>query len=75
MKKKIIWRVLLIVGIIPFVIPFINFLYEMTVSSSWTLGDWLLLYSFVYWPTYIVGLILLALSIYKLRKLESNSSN
>ena len=75
MKKKIIWWVLLIVGIIPFAFPFINFLYEMTVSSSWTLGDWLLLYSFVYWPTYIVGLILLALSIYKLRKLEFNSSN
>lgn len=73
MKNKVIWWVLLIVGIIPFVIPFINFLYEMTVSSSWTLGDWLLLYSFVYWPTYIIGLLLLAISIYKLKKQNSAS--
>lgn len=68
MKKGLIWKILLAVGILPFVFPFITFAYEMLIESSWTLGEWLLLYSFVYWPTYLVGLILLAISAYKLIK-------
>ena len=68
MKNKKLWWFLLIIGIIPFVIPFIGYVYEMLNSSSWTLVDWLVLYSFVCWPTYIVGLILIILSAYKLRK-------
>ena len=68
MKNKIIWWILLVIGIVPFAFPFINFAYEMLIASSWTLGDWLILYSFVYWPTYIAGLIILAVSIYKLKK-------
>ena len=68
MKNKVIWRVVLVVGMIPFVFPFLNFAYEMFITSSWKLGEWLLLWSFVYWPTYIVGLILIILSVCKLRK-------
>lgn len=67
MIKKI-WCFLLIVGIIPFVIPFLTFAYEMINSSSWMLTDWILLYSFVYWPTYIIGFILIIISINKLIK-------
>lgn len=26
--------------------------------SPWTLVDWLVMYSFVYWPTYILGFVL-----------------
>ena len=54
---------LLIAGIFPFVYPFIGFIYRMIISESWTLGDWLILYSFVYWPTYVVGLILISIAI------------
>jgi uncharacterized membrane protein len=68
MKNKELWWVLLIIGIIPFAAPFIGFAYEMINSSSWMLVDWLFLYSFVYWPTYVVGLILIIISVYKLRK-------
>ena len=68
MKNKKLWWVLLIIGIIPFAAPFIGFAYEMINSSSWTLVDWLVLYSFVYWPTYVVGLILTIISVHKLRK-------
>lgn len=68
MKKGLIWKILLAVGILPFVFPFITFAYEMLIESSWTLGEWLLLYSFVYWPTYLAGLIPLAISAYKLIK-------
>lgn len=68
MKKGLIWKILLVIGILPFAFPFISFAYEMLISSSWTLGDWLIMYSFVYWPTYIVGLILIAISANKLIK-------
>ena len=68
MKNKEFWWVLLIVGIVPFAAPFIGFVYEMINSSSWSLVDWLVLYSFVYWPTYVVGLILIIISVCKLRK-------
>ena len=68
MKNKRLWWFLLAIGIIPFVAPFIGFEYEITNSSSWTLVDWLVLYSFVYWPTYIIDFILIAISVNKLIK-------
>ena len=74
MEKKKLWRTLLVLGIIPFAIPFFGFAYEMLNVSSWTLFDYWFLYSFVFWPTYIPGLILVILSAYKLMKLR-NSEN
>ena len=68
MKNKKLWWILLIIGIIPFIAPLIGFAYEMINSSSWTFMDWMVLYSFVYWPTYLVGLILIIVSGCKLRK-------
>lgn len=68
MKNKNLWWFALIIGMIPFAAPFIGFVYEMINSSSWMLVDWLVLYSFVYWPTYIIGFILIALSLNKLSK-------
>ena len=68
MKSKTLWWILLVIGLIPFIFPFLNFAYEMLISSSWELGEWLLLWSFVYWPTYVVGLILIILAVYQLRK-------
>ena len=68
MKNKRIWWFLLAIGLIPFAAPFIGFAYEIVNSSSWSLLDWLVLYSFAYWPTYIVGLALIAISVYKLMK-------
>ena len=56
------------VGMIPFAAPFIGFAYEMINSSSWTLADWLILYSFVYWPTYLIGFALIAISVWNLMK-------
>ena len=66
-SKKIIWKLLLVIGIIPFIVPFVLGLYRMSIES-WNYGDWLILYSFVYWPTYLVGLVLVAVSIFKLIK-------
>ena len=68
MKNKLIWKILLSLGICPFAIPFVSFLYKLINSESWSLMDWLIMYSFLYWPTYVVGLLLIAFSIYKLHK-------
>lgn len=68
MKKGLIWKILLLVGICPFVVPFGAFLWQMVISESWTLADWLIMYSFVYWPTYVAGLILIVVSILMLKK-------
>ena len=65
MKKSVLWKLLLLLGLCPFVLPF---LLAFTRMSSWTLLDWLIMYSFVYWPTYIVGIVLIAVSLYKLIK-------
>ena len=69
MKKQKLWLVLLIIGMIPFAAPFIGFAYEVINSSLWRMVDWLILYSYVYWPTYVVGVILFVVSfVYKPRK-------
>ena len=68
MKAKKLWWFLLAIGTIPFAAPFIGFAYEMIISSSRALVDWLVLYSFVYWPTYLVGFVLIAFSVCKLVK-------
>mgnify|MGYP003292484966 CR=1 FL=1 len=67
MKNKLIWKILLFIGVIPLIIPFVLGFYRMSIES-WTLPDWLIMYSFVYWPTYIVGLVLITISIFKLAK-------
>ena len=66
MKNKKIWWIMLVVGVLPFIIPFLGFAYEMINSSSWSLFDYLVLYSFLYWPTYILGIIMIIISVYKL---------
>ena len=65
--KKEFWRTLLVLGIVPFLIPFFGFGYEMLNGSDWTLLDYWFLYSFLYWPTYLVGLVLIVLAVCKLR--------
>lgn len=64
MRKKI-WKILLLAGICPFLLPFILSFSRM---STWSLLDWLVMYSFVYWPTYLAGFVLIVIAIYKLMK-------
>ena len=59
MKRSILPIALLTVGIIPFVLPFIIGLYRMTIEH-WELFGFIILYSFIYWPTYVAGLICIA---------------
>lgn len=65
MKKRIIGIILLILGAIPLALPPLLGLYRMQIEH-WRIWDWLVLYSFIYWPTYILGLLLLAAGIFLL---------
>ena len=67
MKGRTLWRMLLAAGILPFVLPVLIGFYRMQIES-WTLPDWLVLYSFLYWPTYLVGLVLILFSVWKLKR-------
>ena len=63
---RTIWKVVLIVGLLPFIIPIVMGLYTMTIET-WELFDWLLIWAVIYWPTYVVGLALIFVAIYKLK--------
>ncbi len=62
MKKNLIWNIILIIGIIPFILPFAFGIYKISIES-WTMFDWLVMYSYIFWPTYIVGAAVIAVSI------------
>lgn len=61
------WKLMLLAGVCPFVAPFLLGFYRMSIER-WTMADWLVLYSFVYWPTYVVGLVLIVIALRKLNK-------
>lgn len=65
MKKQMIWLTVLLLGIIPFVSPFVTGLYHIRLGS-WTMFDWFVMYSFIYWPTYLIGMIIIPIAIFQL---------
>lgn len=65
--KKYLWKIILAIGVVPFVIPFVLGVYRMSIES-WTMGDWLVMYSIVYWPTYLIGAVLTIWALIKLAK-------
>ena len=67
MKRKALWKFLLFLGLCPFAAPLLLWLCQF-LSTPWPLFDWLVLYSFLYWPTYLLGAALLILAIVKFRK-------
>ena len=81
MKNKKLWILLLILGIIPFIIVLGYGIYSSITGYSAlcilnctkdygliAFRDSVILYSFVFWPTYIIGLFLIVLSVIKLKK-------
>lgn len=70
MKKGLIWKILLVIGLCPLMAPFFYYFLQQLVHNdySWTLIEMLILWSFLYWPTYLIGLVIIAISIYKLKK-------
>lgn len=67
MKKDLKWKIILAIGICPFLLPIILGFYKISIES-WTMFDWLIMYSFIYWPTYLIGFVLIAIAINKLLK-------
>ena len=65
--KKNLWKYTLALGFLPFILAIILGIYH-TIIESWSLFDWILLYSVIYWPTYIIGIFLILLSVYLKRK-------
>jgi len=61
LKKRLLWIITLCLGIFPLILPFILGLYRMTIES-WTLMDFVILYSYLFWWTYLIGLALIILS-------------
>ena len=69
--KKNLWRLLIGIGTIPLLLPFILGCYHMWIES-WTMGDWLILYSYIYWPTYVLGLALIVAGVVLWRRKKEN---
>lgn len=66
MDQRIIWKLVVLLGCLPFVIPIVMGLYTMTIES-WELFDWLVFWSVIYWPTYVVGILCIVVAVYKLK--------
>jgi len=71
--KKYIWKLLIGIGIVPLILPFILGGYHMWIES-WTMEDWLILYSYLYWPTYVLGLVLIMAGAVLHRKIKGEKN-
>lgn len=82
-KKQILYRILLGIGVLPFVLLFVNGIYNAIFGmSGLCIGmcslyfgfsafiDTIVLFSFIFWPVEIICLILIIVSIVKLKKLR-----
>ena len=58
-RRKILSVILIIIGLVPFAVALICGL-PIFRASSLTYGDFLILYSYLFWPTYILGALLIA---------------
>ena len=77
--KQTKWKIMLFAGTLPFLWAIVQGLYAavngfsgLSITSAPVYGfqafaDYLILYSFVFWPTYLVGLILIGWAVWKLR--------
>lgn len=80
MTKKLLWKILLFIGLIPFIIILLYGIYSLIfgftglclscgkIKGLSAFVDSIIMISAIYWPLYIIGLILVVLSIYKLYK-------
>lgn len=72
-REKRKWWFLLLAGSAPFLAAFGYCLAGSLLDGGgplWRMsfGDYLIFYSFLYWPTYAAGVLLIVLSVLKLRK-------
>jgi len=65
MKKHLVWIAVLLLGLVPFIFPFLSGLYQMSMESL-SMFDWVVMYSFIHWPTYLIGMIIIPIALYQL---------
>lgn len=74
-NRKVFWKVLLVIGILPFAIPllisFISAIFGLGLFYAEGLSgiDFLVLWSFIFWPTYVIGVFAIIISIIKINDL------
>jgi len=74
MKKDTIWKILLAIGFVPFIAPFAAAVWNIYMIHShpgWSVFDFVFIYSFLYWPTYIIGLAAIIFAAVKIKKGKS----
>ncbi len=70
---KWLWKIVLLLGSVPFLVA-LGYCFVSSLLDGggpflkMSFGDYLILYSFLYWPTYLIGIVLIALSLVKLKK-------
>lgn len=72
-KKKVLWITLFIIGTLPFLIALVGclnaanngfaFLWGPAEYGLEAFGGYLLLFSYLFWPGYIIGLLLIIVAI------------
>ena len=63
------YKLFLILGITPFLAPIIYyFILIMAHNTAMSLIEILVLWSYLYWPSYVLGLLLMIFSAYKIKK-------
>ena len=67
MKK--IWNYLFFAGFLPFIVPVCMALYSMSIET-WVFFDWILLYSVIYWPTYVIGILVIVIAAKKRKNVK-----
>jgi hypothetical protein len=78
-NKKLLWLIPLFIGLVPFVWALIGGLYSAINGFSGIMFgpsyygfqaffDWVILFSYIAWPAYLVGLALIGLSLFMLLK-------
>ena len=64
-----LYKLLLALGTCPFIAPFIYyFILIMAHNTAMLLIEILVLWSYLYWPSYVLGLLLMIFSAYKIQK-------
>lgn len=73
-NKKRVWKILLFLGTAPFLFALGYCFASSLLDSGGSLfgklsfWDYLIFYSFLYWYTYVIGIILIVLSVIKMKK-------
>lgn len=73
-NKKRVWKILLFLGTAPFLFA-LGFCFVSSLLDSggplfgrMSFWDYLIFYSFLYWYTYVIGIILIVLSVIRMKK-------